>query len=220
MSGIVPFGKYKNQPVEVLAKDEGYCEWLIGQGWVAERYPALHTLIINHFGEPTETPEHNALQLRFLDAGLCRKVTMCVVLFQADWQKWGGGRWVHTLVKACKPATFERQGIDAQWMAHIWVAEPRQTPVGIESTEWTYFDRRIAVECKPSLGDDYPAVLRTAHATHCDAVVVERYSFVGGTREQVHQLFSASGVLLLQMHELEQLPDILCVEKEGLPSLT
>jgi hypothetical protein len=64
---MVPFGKYRGQPVAVLQQDAQYCQWLLGQGWVAERFPELHTIIINNFGEPSETPEHNALQARFLD---------------------------------------------------------------------------------------------------------------------------------------------------------
>ena len=29
---LVPVGKYKGQPVEVLAADKSYCDWLAGQG--------------------------------------------------------------------------------------------------------------------------------------------------------------------------------------------
>src|SRR5262245_15525954 len=64
---LVPFGKYKGQPVEVLAADPEYCDWLTGQDWFRDRYAAIHTLVINHFGAPSETPEHNALQACFLD---------------------------------------------------------------------------------------------------------------------------------------------------------
>lgn len=32
MSGeVVPFGQYKGQPVEVMAADTDYCEWLAAQ---------------------------------------------------------------------------------------------------------------------------------------------------------------------------------------------
>jgi len=64
---IVPFGKYKGQPLALLAHDQAYCEWLLGQHWFVQRYANIHTLIVNHFGEPAETPDHNRLQLRFLD---------------------------------------------------------------------------------------------------------------------------------------------------------
>src|SRR4030095_8755877 len=64
---IVPFGKYKGQPVEVLAEDREYCDWLTGQEWFRLKFSGIHTLIINQFGPPTETPDHNALQALFTD---------------------------------------------------------------------------------------------------------------------------------------------------------
>jgi hypothetical protein len=51
----------------VLAGDRQYCEWLEQQDWFRGKFPAIHTLIINHFGQPKETPEHNALQALFVD---------------------------------------------------------------------------------------------------------------------------------------------------------
>lgn len=68
---IVPFGKYKGQPLEVLRSDPQYCEWLTAQGWFREKHDAVYQLIINNFGEPAETPEHNRLQAMFLDNTLC-----------------------------------------------------------------------------------------------------------------------------------------------------
>jgi hypothetical protein len=75
-TSIVPFGKYKGQPLEALQQDQAYCEWLVGQDWFRTRFTAIHTLIINNFGTPGETPEHNQLQARFLDdEWLCRFLT-------------------------------------------------------------------------------------------------------------------------------------------------
>ena len=65
---LVPFGKYKGQPVEVMQMDTGYCDWLSKQSWFREQYGNVYNqVIINNFTEPTETPEHNRLQMRFLD---------------------------------------------------------------------------------------------------------------------------------------------------------
>jgi hypothetical protein len=74
MTNIVPFGKYRGQPVEALAADRDYCDWLMGQAWFHERYGNVYTLIANNFAEPSETPEHNALQARFLDQDFCRRL--------------------------------------------------------------------------------------------------------------------------------------------------
>jgi hypothetical protein len=78
---VVPFGKYKGQPVEVLAADRDYCDWLTAQVWFAQRFPSLHTVVINNFGAPSETPEHNALQIRCLDARFRLQVTARALAF-------------------------------------------------------------------------------------------------------------------------------------------
>ncbi|EKO3621927.1 hypothetical protein M3896_002652 [Vibrio metschnikovii] len=63
---IIPFGKYKGQPVEVLANDKAYTDWLLSQSQFKQRNPELFNIIINNFQQPSETPEHNALQVLFL----------------------------------------------------------------------------------------------------------------------------------------------------------
>lgn len=71
---LVPFGKYKGQPVEVMQMDTGYCDWLSKQDWFREQYGNVYNqVIINNFTEPSETPEHNRLQMKFLDKSLCRR---------------------------------------------------------------------------------------------------------------------------------------------------
>jgi hypothetical protein len=65
---IVPFGKHKGKTVaELLATDAQYAEWITGQGWVAERFAELHAAILSRGALSDDTPEHNALQARFLD---------------------------------------------------------------------------------------------------------------------------------------------------------
>lgn len=72
-SEIVPFGKYKGQPVEVLTQDREYCEWLMEQDWFRTKFQPIYTVIFNNFGEPAETPEHNQLQALFTDPEFARK---------------------------------------------------------------------------------------------------------------------------------------------------
>jgi hypothetical protein len=38
MSELIPFGKYKGQPVEVLAQDKQNAEWLTAQPWFRVRW--------------------------------------------------------------------------------------------------------------------------------------------------------------------------------------
>ena len=72
---LVPFGKYKGQPVEVMQMDTRYCEWLATQDWFREQYGNVYNqVIINNFTEASETPEHNKLQMLFLDKDFYRKI--------------------------------------------------------------------------------------------------------------------------------------------------
>jgi hypothetical protein len=73
-TNIVPFGKYKGRDItEVLEADPGYLQWLAGQAWFRDKYITLHQTIINRGSEPEETPEHNALQVLFLNNAFCLK---------------------------------------------------------------------------------------------------------------------------------------------------
>jgi uncharacterized protein (DUF3820 family) len=70
---VVPFGKYKGRLVEeLLIDDPSYLEWLAGQAWFRDKYVTLHQVIINRGAEPEETPDHNALQVLFLEDDFCR----------------------------------------------------------------------------------------------------------------------------------------------------
>jgi uncharacterized protein (DUF3820 family) len=68
---IIPFGKHKGKSLETLAKDTQYCEWLLNQDWFRDKYQTIYQIVINNFGEPNETPEHNTLQVKFLDDDFC-----------------------------------------------------------------------------------------------------------------------------------------------------
>lgn len=68
---MVPFGKYKGQPVEALAADREYCEWLLSQPWFASRYGNVYNILISYGGEPQDSPEHNEMQARFLEDNWC-----------------------------------------------------------------------------------------------------------------------------------------------------
>jgi len=69
---VVPFGKYKGRLIEeLLVDDPKYLEWLSGQPWFRDKFFMLHQVIINRGAEPEETPDHNSLQVLFLDDDFC-----------------------------------------------------------------------------------------------------------------------------------------------------
>jgi hypothetical protein len=80
---LIPFGKYKGQPVEVLSQDKQYLDWLMQQDWFTTRYASIKTLIINNFREPSETPEHNKIQAMFTDDDFCRSFIEHLIFIKA-----------------------------------------------------------------------------------------------------------------------------------------
>ena len=65
---VFSFGKYKGRTLaELLATDPGYLQWIAAQGWFADRFAQLHAAVVSRGAAPDDTPEHNALQARFLD---------------------------------------------------------------------------------------------------------------------------------------------------------
>lgn len=81
---IVPFGKYRDQPVDVVLMDHGYREWLIAQPWVEQRYPSFYAAVISNGSslvtvnpgslEEHGSPEHNEMQARFLEPDQCLSI--------------------------------------------------------------------------------------------------------------------------------------------------
>ena len=193
---IVPFGKYRGQPVEVLAADHDYCEWLTAQPWFRDRYLTIYNTVINYGAEPQDSPEHNQMQARFLDDDWC--LALADVLFQGEDSR---------ADSSIRNRNFEACGWDVVYGVNV----SRET-----FTEWTReplgrepWPESVHVECKPDLGDDYPAVLRQVqrymsgeHFFGTACVLVRRHAFEGVTWEQVQKIFAASKVRLLAESEV------------------
>lgn len=180
---IIPFGKYKGQPVDVLMNDKPYLEWLQSQEWFTSRYQNINTLIINNFREPTETPEHNKLQALFLDDNFLHQFinhlkNKYASRFIYD-RKVDSGKWTKhqfddndwdELVRA--KITFEEKGIDVVWGCYL------------------------NIEIKPALSHDYPAVLRQMKNQGCNILFIENFSADGLTIDQVRKIFYPILVIL------------------------
>lgn len=204
---LVPFGKYRGQPLEVLKHDQGYIEWMLEQGWVQERYPRFHTLIINNFQEPSETPEHNALQVRFLDETF---QNCCLALIMAHHPLLP----IHSALGSLDQCAFERNAIDVLMQVSYWRWN-RLKRAWEDGRGDDYFVAIVAIEIKPSLGDDFPSVLRQALSMRppkewdgrcLRVVVIQDFQARAVTFQQVQKMFTASDVLLLQTEMIEQSP--------------
>lgn len=67
MKDIVKFGKYKDKPIAALAQDKEYVEWLLATPWFKQQHGDLYNIVINNFQTPQDTPEHNKIQIKFLE---------------------------------------------------------------------------------------------------------------------------------------------------------
>jgi hypothetical protein len=76
---IMPFGKYKGKPIKVLMQDEQYANWLKDQPWFREKFSNHCTIIINSLStEPVNTPEHNEMQVKSINADYRPKIAYAV----------------------------------------------------------------------------------------------------------------------------------------------
>jgi len=93
--GIMPFGKYKGQPIENLSYDLSYCNYLKDQPWFRDKYNFIYQIIINNFRLPSDTPVHNALQALFLDTDFCLALgKLC------NWKLMNKTKCIRSIIKA------------------------------------------------------------------------------------------------------------------------
>lgn len=218
---ILTFGKYKGQPVDVLQSDPDYCEWLINQKWLPERFPHICTLIINNFAKAEDTPVHNSLQARFVEPEFPK--SFCDALFKDIREK------------RLNTATFyEREGSkpgDYEILCQNF--EVRGWDVAVCGKLVTEEINRINhgrfcafVEIKPEISDDYPSVLRQMKTNRMNCswadvtdkvdkedigknteyryvLVYDRFTATGVTVNQMNKIFAASGFYVLSFNEID-----------------
>jgi len=254
---IVPFGKYKGQPVEVLAQDKGYVEWMLAQDWFRERYASFHTLIVNNFSTDSETPEHNSLQVLFLDDAFCfsflkycedkwlnslkynpiadalkelrekfptvhkeigeyvAKIRSKGQLVEWEQQKYNQavkleGDLTRLIVTMPEVLTynvkfgrqFEVRGIDV--VLDAWLTSNEKVPFRYRENESACIstDKRFKIEIKPSVGDDYPAILRQMRVNGSDYLFTQKYTGIGATKQQFIQTMKLSGIEVVFREDL------------------
>lgn len=265
-TAVVPFGKYKGQTVDqIAARDPGYLQWLQQQPWAREKFPVL-IVNINNFGQvPEETPDHNRMQIRFLDdryraafAAIVRDLASAAEMREIMVDRWRA-RW--KLVAKCrhgsempwymKPSyTKHADGIDrdrgAKFLKEkgaelqsVWdtrktiralsdsalfkwyLAQPRFEVDGIDvvfesRVELTWpesygIDRvYFCVEIKPTVGDDFPSILRQMKrymqdrsSGYSHVLLIGTYTGEGATLDQMVQFFANSGITVVMASEVE-----------------
>lgn len=228
---VIPFGKYRGQPLEAMAQDRQYVDWLTAQPWFREKYESIYTIVINNFQEPSETPEHNALQVLFLDHLYTRKILELLLQdkrkklmadnpkvqnptikleFKQEFEKivrWSDER---------RSGTLGPYDVFVQWILRLYDGDEWVDYIAAwyQSVSGNYSrvrysdpnnERPVKIELKPTVGDDYPAVLRQMNAQLANVLFLERYTGVGATEEQFVKTFEMSDIRVLFRREVDAL---------------
>lgn len=205
-----PFGKYSGQPLAVVLADRNYTQWALSLADFPIKHPAVFDFIATGGGtvEKDQTPAHNAMQIRFLkpeaSEACVRRLAPAV---DTEEVKDGGALGPVEIDRQ----TFEHFGWDVYFVSrHRWSFEE-------SLDDWSSY-WHVGIELKPSISEDYPAVLRQVkdrvlrnHATRrgvVDKVVVVTDSFTAksATLDQVKQMFRSSGVHLFLWSEIAHPP--------------
>lgn len=225
---VIPFGKHKGKTVEqVLRDDPQYLQWLPAQSWMPEKFPALYQVIINYGREPVDTPEHNALQVLFLDKAFCLRFAQHVTgAFRTNLENVKIDRYFewHGLDVFLKIA--DRRHLGWQWSSRypkdkekflqdlgyddITVQRASNSQIEFFDLEEKFIKERfngclnaeLKIEIKPVVSDDYPAVLRQMYGLHAEYLFIEHYTGVGATREQFIKTFDISDITVVFRSDL------------------
>jgi len=214
---LIPFGKYKDKPIEILSKDKKYVEWLLAQDWFRNKYQSLYTVVINNFHEPQDTPEHNALQGLFLDDDFCIKFSKIIAPSYFKEEILSSYRDQYTrrfevkseFIKSIKvhDIQFEKSGIDVSFSLDITYTNSYERREG--TIEWekrsfgeTFYSNIFKIEIKPSIGDDYPTVLRQMRDLGCNILFLGEYHGIGLNLENFIKLFNKQKIRIVFKNQI------------------
>ena len=212
---LVPFGKHRGQPLEVLMADREYLEWLMAQPWFAAKYQKVYNIVINYGStESASPPEHNAMQARFLDEGIRKSVAVKLLQVRSTLDKEQDLILDSTTTKFI----FEHKGWDVVLKASCqqrYMGYLDDYTGGIDPTKKTAeklrsYDTYAYMELKPSIGDDYPAILRnikkrllsTPSTNREIMLLADIFQSQVVSLDQSKEFFGTSGVVFLLWEEL------------------
>lgn len=186
-NGIVPIGKYRGKPLEVMIADTSYVEWILAQAWFVDKYAEMAKLLrMGRLDAPQDTPEHNAMIARLIDQRAAMEA-LARKLYGAS----------HDFDRMITLSGFGQ------------VIEPKGGDLLISC------GIKFLVEAKPSMGDDYPTVIRKLKigmASHADRTAgnpaIEYGVVICGdiqptnlSVDQVKRQFSLAGLMLVSEEE-------------------
>lgn len=199
---VLPFGKHKGSTVaELLVRDPAYAEWIVNQGWVAERFAELHAAILSRGASSDDSPEHNAIQVRFLDETFRLACVLSDERFLSVAKEMIRRNSSSALCdgKILTTVKFEQRGVDVS----ITVGFGDEYPAYFDETTCTMRIYPMNVEIKPTLGDDFPSVMRQMARLRCSTLVIGDYTGRAVSVPQLRQMFGANGHTLLFVRDIE-----------------
>lgn len=176
---IMPFGKYKDRPLLDVLNDGKYVQWLICQPWFRDRYENLYVLITQGAQDAdTPTPEHNALQARFADQTYSTRVWAAAYNVNAANVPEGFDSWsaalkaIDAMPTPRLPDGYTVNYAAEQDLQNLAKRVARQATLArgvsrdFEQYGWDvvlemHGYEALSIELKPSIGDEYPAIVRT-----------------------------------------------------------
>lgn len=228
---IIPFGKYKGQPAERLRENGWYAEWLVQQPWFKRNFPELFDFVISGFQETEDSPEHNQLQARFLDNEFVYRVMRC-----AD-RRVRSQSWFNSLDLAERLAEkrghnfdcamkvrFEYRGWDVFASIDWGVVQGEDLAANWPGDADGYMEfghLRALCEIKPTLDENYPAVLRAMQRLRGDysdahyhtdvyydaftmyVLLAEDFLVKSVSLDQVREIFARECIVLLLLSDIE-----------------
>ncbi len=217
---LLPFGKYKGKPIEILLSDKEYTSWLLQQSWFRDKHLNIYSIVVNNFQEPTETPEHNSMQGYFLDDLFClefyKKVFPTEITEEAEIcykTKIDYFDVIVTLEGNTKERIvwnkkFEEKGIDVSYtivtkFLRIKSAVDKYDESNFKSKikHKGYIGKLLRIEIKPTVSDDYPTILRQMLAANSNCLFLRDYSGIGIDKNKFIQLFGQQGIKVIFENE-------------------
>lgn len=246
----VPFGKYSGKPVERLIQDVAYARWLVGQDWFREKFQNMYALIVhNYHSDPVDTPEHNKMQIRFMNVEHAIKLAFLVsnsTLFNFDnshfkvfFPSFAGELNRHNAMTDGLPVPlqeieerfrkidgkdlleiseieFEQKGLDVSYdisygYGSVSISEGtyHRAPRLFDSIWKNSVQLKMRVELKPTVGDDFPSVLRQMRASGAKTLVLREYTGAGVPYDDVKSFFLSQGIGCFTEQEIDRvsIPD-------------
>ena len=210
---LVPFGKYKGQPITTLMNDTKYLEWCKQQEWF-QKFPIVYNICVNQTittnNSNSKTPEHNKLQNLFLENENIEKLWNIIINKYCKSKR-------HILLKL-NSYKIEFEG-RFNWDCIFVFDNYTQCLNGRRccSDEFDINVQFVFSEIKPLLGDDYPCVLRKmknqvelTNNAYKDKtkfhlkylLIIKEYNSINTSKDDLIKIFTQSGINIVFTNEI------------------